>query len=652
MLDCVYVIDNGIGFTDREYARFKKLYDDTKGYNNKGSGRYRVLKFFNELKYESVYEEDTNFHKRIFDFSESHINTKLIQEISNEKTDITTTGTIAKLCGVKRKNNSQSMPIDNLSIDKIKDMFIKKYLLAFCLNSNITLSFIEYVNDVQTNTSIVRKSDIPEIDKTYDIDLPYYEIQNNEVLETKETEKFKIIIFKIDSSKLPENETFFVSKNILSDKSNIPFPLLGKTSTFDNSRFLLITSGAYFDDPSKSDDSRNFVFLDKSEYEKKLKKAQGEFFTEDKFILRNSFEQEYKNVVIKSYPTIEKKQQEKIDSIKKLKETFLIEDEDIKNLNFHLDSSEEEILNQIYEQDAKKLAKLDAKIMDNINKLDSIDSSNVNFETQFDSVVNDLTKSIPLANRNAISKYVARRKLTLEYFYKLLNGTLPIDIKEKHFHNLFLEQGIENNEKSNLWIADEEFIYFQGLSEKSFVKMKIDGKSIFKTEFEEEEAKYLNSLGENRLQKRPDILLFPSENKCIIIDFKDKNVNLSDHLGQITKYAALIHNYTTDDFHFDFFYGYLIGESFTNQEIRDTDSDFIESCNLDYMVRPKKDVVGHNGKRDGALYMEIIKYSTLLDRASNRNKIFIKKLGLDKTTKTEEINEVLDDSIEKQPKSV
>lgn len=274
--------------------------------------------------------------------------------------------------------------------------------------------------------------------------------------------------------------------------------------------------------------------------------------------------------------------------------------------------------------------------MENINKLDTLDSSSQNFESNFESVVSDLTRAIPLANRNYVSKYVARRKLVLEYFSKLLKGSLPIDIKEKHFHHLLLKQGTENNENSNLWIVNEEFIYFNGVSNKQFSKIELDGKKVFKSDFDVEEEKFLNSYGEIKMKRKPDVLLFPSENKCIILEFKDKSVNPSMYLNQISQYATLIYNYTSEDFFFNSFYGYLVCESFTPEEIRMTDSDFIESFNFDYMLRPKKPIAGistKTNKRDAALYMEVIKYSTLIKRAYNRNKIFIKKLGLDKIAK-------------------
>ncbi|MGB7070613.1 MAG: hypothetical protein WBD22_14065, partial [Pyrinomonadaceae bacterium] len=156
---------------------------------------------------------------------------------------------------------------------------------------------------------------------------------------------------------------------------------------------------------------------------------------------------------------------------------------------------------------------------------------------------------------------------------------------------------------------------------------KIDGGYLFKRTLSEEEEKFSKSLGEDRLKKRPDILLFPQESKCIIIEFKDPDVNLSDHLWQINKYAGFIRNLTNDKFQFDTFYGYLIGDSFDRDEIRLADADFKDAYHFDYMFRPVKTVAGLFGRDDGALYTEIISYRSILERAAKRNEMFLEKLG-------------------------
>lgn len=80
------------------------------------------------------------------------------------------------------------------------------------------------------------------------------------------------------------------------------------------------------------------------------------------------------------------------------------------------------------------------------------------------------------------------------------------------------------------------------------------------------------------------------------------------------------------DFNFNTFYGYLIGENIDIDDIQDNDSDFESAYHLDYIFRPYKRIIGKFGNKNGSLYTEVLKYSTLLERAMLRNKIFINKL--------------------------
>ena len=139
----------------------------------------------------------------------------------------------------------------------------------------------------------------------------------------------------------------------------------------------------------------------------------------------------------------------------------------------------------------------------------------------------------------------------------------------------------------------------------------------------------MKSLGEDRLSKRPDVLLFPEEGKCIIIEFKAPDVNVSEHLSQIDFYANFIRNYTIDDLQITSFYGYLIGESIEDRDVRGRVSRFEHSIHLGYWFRPSENVIAYaDDRKDGNLYTEVIKFTTLLQRAKLRNKIFIEKLGL------------------------
>ena len=61
----------------------------------------------------------------------------------------------------------------------------------------------------------------------------------------------------------------------------------------------------------------------------------------------------------------------------------------------------------------------------------------------------------------------------------------------------------------------------------------------------------------------------------------------------------------------------------------DADPDFIGSPNLDYVFKPHQNVnggSGENARAMGSMYIEVLKYSTLLERAQLRNKAFVEPL--------------------------
>lgn len=247
----------------------------------------------------------------------------------------------------------------------------------------------------------------------------------------------------------------------------------------------------------------------------------------------------------------------------------------------------------------------------------------------------NLSAKIPLQNKLALSHYVARRKLIIEMMGLALRSDLIIQNDKKRrkndeaiLHNLILRKNTHNAiEDSNLWILNEDFIYFSGTSDTPLKDVKINGESIFDEDFVREEEAYLNSRGKKRLLRKPDILLFPDEGRCIIVEFKSPSEDVSEHLSQIDTYASLIRSYSKESFEFLHFYGYLIGENFETKDVMNASGLFKPSLNLDYLIRPVFTVTNHrNYSLPGNIYTEVLRYSTLLERARLRNSIFIDKL--------------------------
>ena len=139
-----------------------------------------------------------------------------------------------------------------------------------------------------------------------------------------------------------------------------------------------------------------------------------------------------------------------------------------------------------------------------------------------------------------------------------------------------------------------------------------------------------------QLKNRPDIFLFPDDNKCVLIEFKAPDVEITSHLDQIAGYAKLISNFSTLEIRQ--FYGYLIGETIDKTKSPGRYKKSISCNHWFYPNEEVRDVDTDITKAD--LYQEIIPYSTLAHRAELRNKSFAERLGVsDKLKESKEIIE-------------
>jgi hypothetical protein len=177
-----------------------------------------------------------------------------------------------------------------------------------------------------------------------------------------------------------------------------------------------------------------------------------------------------------------------------------------------------------------------------------------------------------------------------------------------------------------LWLLDDSFLYFEGASEQCISDIEIGGSKIIRDLSQEEESQ-LNEFNEKRLKKRIDLLFFPDERKCIIIELKDPKAGINNSIGQIDKYAELLANFIKPEFKIDQFFTYLITDNFNKY---DTPTGYTKIYNIDGFVRRSSPLKNFdNGIQIADQYSEVIKYSDIYERAFNRNKIFFKKLNID-----------------------
>lgn len=627
----VEIEDNGIGFNDEQFERFCIYKDSGKGFNNKGSGRFQLVHYFNKSYYRSTYFEENKYKERAFSISklplylkENSI-TKLEYTKDIDSNIVKTTLNLNELIRAKDKVNYE------IPIDEIKQKFLDRYLLEFCLTKSELPEIIiqrlrlngELIDDVK-----ITPFDIPDIDQIKSFELNYKKLSDDmsDIEDCESFQEFEIKAFKITNKKI-ENKLLITSKNQVIDNKDFKLNLncLSPKDLIEDERFLFLLSSNYFDE--RDSDLRDELKIPRR---KDFKDDYDLFDTEEIFL--EDIEEGANETITSMYDSFKKKAEEKKIEIDKLKNRFLLNEEVLNSFKTGLSDSPEKILNEYYKAEAKHIAKGDAEINKIVEELENLNTSDYDYEEKFKKEIDRLVREIPLQNRTALTHYVARRRLVLELSDKILKNELLVQNNDKRkneeelLHNLIFRKKSKIPELSDLWLISEDFLHFSGSSETILKDIEYKGIKIFKEKYTEEESEFLNSYRDH-LSKRTDILLFPNEGKCLIIELKAPNVDITNHLNQINRYATLIRNFTKDEFQFDTFYGYLIGENFNDNEIKMADDDFIQAHNFDYSFKPHKSIASlFDNKTKGSIYTEIIKYSTLFERAKMRNKMFIDKL--------------------------
>lgn len=629
------VADSGIGFDDANFERAFVYKDTRKGFNNRGSGRIQFLHFFHKCYVDSIYNNGEEYLQRSFSLSKApnylKENAIIFYNQTEKSQDSKRKTTIILESLTDEKDISFYNEID---VFELKSIILFRYMMYFCSHRNNlpVLIINKYISGELIDSADITVNDIPEYDKESTISV-FYSIMSNDMKRVERTsrkEDFIIKAFKVNKSQLKNNEIKLTSKGEVLDSVRFKFDNLKPEDEIENNRYLFLVSSEYIDELDGDSRGEDLPLLNKTDFKKKYKDIG---YSEEE-ILFDEIEEGVNDKISAMYSEIREKAEEKKQEVEKLKSMFLLNNETVNSLRISINDTEEKILEKVYAADAKIIAEGDAKIKQHIDSLEELNPASDDYTNQFNSLVTELTKDIPLQNRTALTHYIARRKLVLELFDKILqkkirlNGSAIDTIDEKLLHNLLFQQGSDNPEDSDLWIINEDFIYFKGTSEKQLSKLKIDGEFLFKDIFSVEEDRYLTSLGENRKIKRPDVLLFPDEGKCIIIEFKAPDVNVAEHLTQIDFYANLIRNYTKEEFQITTFYGYLIGENIEPRDVLGRVSRYEHSYQFDYLFRPSENVIGFDGRTNGSIYTEVIKYSTLLKRALRRNSFFLNKLGL------------------------
>lgn len=621
------VSDNGQGLDDKSYSRLINLRDDSKNFLNKGTGRIQYVHFFDETIIESVYRKDASYRKKIVTLSKKDAflqQNAIIRLDTDEAIDATDSLTMVTFQRPLDKADWNYYYV--LKLSELKEEILKHFLALFCDNkSNLPRIDLEYYEDGVLQKELkIEESDVPNPDKEDTFEVHYSRLNGKKIEEIEQSEEFSIKSFVQPVSTLSENAIYMVSKGERASK--IKLESIAAKDCVNGNRYLFLLSSPYIDSHNR-DDRGNILLATGRDFRAQNSAS---LFPEE-VILLDSIQEETNKTIGVMYNEIEETTQETRQNLEELQKMFLLNPHTVDTLKNKIKNTDtdEEILRKVYESDAEIKAKQDAEIKQKVKDIESLMPTDADYQEKLEEKVNEFVSSIPLKNRTALSQYIAHRKLVLDIFDNIMNRVRQGEnINEEILHNLIFQKGNTDPENSDLWLIGDEYIYFKGTSDKKLSNIEYEGEKIIKgdDELTEEEKAYKVKCEHDAGDRKPDILLFPQEGKCIIIEFKAPHVDVSDHLHQINRYARLIHNLSRDQYHFMTYYGYLIGQNIDIDEIRDSEPEYKSAASLNYIFRPHMTVAAKFGRKDGDLYTEIIKYSDLLDRAQLRNKMFVKKL--------------------------
>jgi len=652
-LDSISVEDNGIGFTSENLSRFKKLADNTKKMNNRGTGKIQIFHRFNEISIDSIFYENNTLNK---------LNAKLERDTDEYTQNIAENieqeeiRTITKMRNIVDEKEAECFVKYLESETLFKRDILKHFLLRLCLGNNeneLNLVIRAVLNKELQYEFVFNKENIPQPEVKNDISVNTKQgsvikdrVEWNAIKENTLT----IRRFKFSTDDMNENNIYMCSKNIV--VKPFPYPAIKGKTPFNGSFYLTSISGDIFDDPKYTNQSvDDFTFPFQKDIEKEL--LEGSLFEQEKqFIFQDDIKAKIADGLDKTYSDIKDLKDERDRKIIELAKAFGISKEDAESANIKLDDSDEEATTKLFAEQAKRFAKQNFEIKETYKELKGLEIQKLNptseeYRTKFNELSNKLLNKIPEQNKDELARYIIRRDMVVELLKLALNNDLTMqkELAERKakgekirldnegiIHDLIFKRrmkGVPND----LWILNEEFVHFDGCSELELNKLEVNGEKLLRSDVDINAA--LKSVGietSSALEWRPDIFLYPEEGKCVLIEFKAAEAEVTKYLDQIQKYAKIIANYSTRKI--TQFYGFLIGEQITQLAVPDRYKEAPYGNYWIYASEPINSIETRQAIAD--IYQEIVPLSEIAKRAEIRNRSFAEKLGI----KEEELEKI------------
>jgi hypothetical protein len=610
------ITDNGIGFIDDNFNNFTRYVHKTNHDGGKGLGRISFLKVFENISIKSYFKEKdkSSFRSFVFDSNEIVDTKDSIKEQDNQ-TIITFSN--MKPCFSKSTRYS----VDYYCKEILKHFYIFLYYL---LEKGKDFE-IKLVDDSGKISEQIINAQKLKKDK---VKREKFEIKDNLKLDGFDNiVEFEVLHIK--TKNIEDNKAFYIVDERSAgeiNNLNLPPSVLRDKDNFDYHYYVYLKSG-YF---------KRFLNESRTKLSLPQKDTNGSFITEEK--IEGLLKEKIVSFLKYEIELLDKENEEKIKRIltdpknnkvvnnKAYVQVF--EDEKIRKKflsSVKYKDSERNILSKAREfHEGVQLQTVEriTKLVQNLKK-DNKDT--VDFK-KLEEEVTELAAKVTKENSVSLSSYIMFRKYVLNLFKEALNVYKDSgQYNESLFHNLLLPKKTSNNIDSNMWLLDDLFLYFEGTSEQSIEEIKINGNKIIR-DLSPEEKELLNEFNQKRLCKRIDLLFFPEEKKCVIIELKDPKVGkVNDSVNQMDKYTELLANFIKEEFSIEQFYTYFITDNFNKF---DRPTGYRKIYGVEGFVRNSSDIKSfENDTTIANQYSEVIRYTDIYTRASKRNNIFFKKLG-------------------------
>ena len=546
----VSIQDNGIGFNDDNFKRFETVFDKSKGYNNRGSGRLQYLHRFEKIEFESYFQENDSFFKRVFTCNSNNFiighSCKPISE-NNQST-----GTTVTLLG----HNCLKKDIDcynRLSLHEIAQNLKKHFLLRYYLEAGKSpvINIVFNHNGSKRDCLTIKPDQMPKPKKVGSVTLNYVRYAKSDAENFSwrnvpdKTETMKWAHFELPDI---ENAICLCSKGVT--VTSLPFDGLRKKENVDGKGYLTAFYGDVFDNDNNVNHSvDSFSFPDRHTIEESI--VQGDFYRQDEeFMFIDDIKQAISDQIPEIYRDIFDVQEKQRLAIEEIAHQHAISPEVVAKARAYirLNDTQDSIIKKLYRAQSEEQSRNNKRITEIFHDLKNLNPVDTNYQDALEKQSKKLLELIPLQNKEELGRYVIRREMVAEVLRKILAQELAQQQisatqgarkdKEGLIHDLIFKRRSKNF-SNDLWILSEEYIHFDGCSEIALNKITdSSGQKLLRYVSDDELKKHGVSI-----DKRPDIFLYASERKCVLIELKAPDVDLSAHLNQMIKYCNVIANY-------------------------------------------------------------------------------------------------------------